>query len=82
DAVLFGLTANPVRDVPTIEGADRAETWALTKDELKVVLEAIEGLPERHRALAKSMLYLAGQRVEMLCRVTWADFYDDAEHGA
>jgi integrase len=81
DAVLFGLAANPVRDVPTIEGADRAETWALDKAELKAVLEAIEGLPERHRAIAKSMLYLAGQRTEMLTRVTWADFYDDAEHG-
>lgn len=81
EAVLFGLTANPVRDVPTIEGADRAETWALSKDELKAVLAAIEALPERHRAIAKSMLYLAGQRTEMLTRVTWADFYSDDEHG-
>lgn len=82
DAVLFGLTANPVRDVPTIEGANQAETWALTKDELKAVVLAVEDLPERRRAIAKAMLYLAGQRVEMLCRVTWADLYDDGEHGA
>ncbi|KJK09574.1 hypothetical protein UB47_01900 [Pseudomonas sp. 5] len=81
DAVLFGLTTNPVRDVPTIEGANRAETWALDKFELRHVLLAVEDLPERHRAIAKTMLYLAGQRTEMLTRVTWADFYDDAEHG-
>jgi integrase len=82
DAVLFGLTANPVRDVPTIEGANQANTWALTKDELKAVLFAVEDLPERRRTIAKAMLYLAGQRTEMLCRVTWADLYDDGEHGA
>ncbi|MNZ33993.1 Phage integrase family protein [compost metagenome] len=81
DAVLFGLTANPVRDVPTIEGADHAETFALTKEELKAVLLAVELLPERRRAIAKSMLYLAGQRVEMLCKVTWPDLFDDGEHG-
>ncbi|MWV11158.1 tyrosine-type recombinase/integrase [Pseudomonas sp. R-28-1W-6] len=79
--VLFGLSFNPVANTKTIEGADRAETWALTKDELRQVLMAIEGLPERRRSIAKSMLYLAGQRVQMLCRVTWADLYDDGEHG-
>jgi integrase len=81
DAVLFGLATNPVRDVPTIEGANRAETWALDKAELKAVLLAIEDLPVRHRVIAKTMLYAAGQRTEMLCRVTWNDFYDDDEHG-
>lgn len=79
---VFGLSMNPVLGVKAIEGADRAETWSLNKDELKAVLLAIEGLPERHRAIAKAMLYLAGQRVEMLCRVTWADLYDDGVHGA
>lgn len=82
DAVQYGLAVNPVRDVPTIEGANRAETWALTKDELRAVLLAVEGLPERRRSIAKVMLYLASQRVEMLCRVVWADLYDDGEHGA
>lgn len=82
DAVLFGLTANPVRDVPTIEGADQANTWSLTKEELKAVLLAAEDLPERRRAIALAMLYLAGQRTEMLCRVTWGDLFDDGEHGA
>lgn len=81
ESVQFGLTVNPVQDVPTIEGANRAETWALTKDELRAVLLAVEDLPERRRSIAKAMLYLAGQRVEMLCRVTWADLYNDGEHG-
>ena len=81
DAVQYGLIANPVRDVPTIEGASQANTWALTKDELKAVVLAVEDLPERRCAIAKAMLYLAGQRVEMLCRVAWADLYDDGEHG-
>lgn len=78
---VFGLGSNPVLNVKAIEGADRAETWALSNDELKAVLAAIEALSERHRAIAKSMLYLAGQRTEMLTRVTWADFYSDDEHG-
>lgn len=82
DAVQYGLKYNPVRDVPTIEGASQANTWALTKDELRATLLAVEGLPERRSDIARTMLYLAGQRVEMLCRVTWADLYDDAEHGA
>lgn len=81
DAVLYGLKTNPALDVPVIEGANRANTWALSKDELKAVVLAIEGLPERRRAIAKTMLYLAGQRVEMLCRVTWADLYSDGVHG-
>lgn len=81
DAAQYGLTVSPACDVPTIEGADQAETWALTKDELKAVLLAVADLPERRRAIAMAMLYLAGQRVEMLCRVTWADLYDDGEHG-
>lgn len=82
ESVQFGLSANPVVDVPTIEDANRAETWALTKDELKALLLAVEDLPERRRSIAKAMLYLAGQRVQMLCRVAWADLYDDGEHGA
>ncbi|ANF88659.1 tyrosine-type recombinase/integrase [Pseudomonas sp. S191] len=81
DAVQYGLKFNPARDVPTIEGANQANTWALTKDELRAAVLAVEDLPERRRAIAKAMLYLAGQRVEMLCRVTWQDLYDDGEHG-
>ena len=81
DAVQYGLKTNPARDVPTIEGANQANTWALTKEELKAVVLAVEDLPDRRRAIAKAMLYLAGQRVEMLCRVTWNDLYDDGEHG-
>lgn len=81
EAVQYGLKFNPVRDVPTIEGANQANTWALTKDELRSVVLAVEDLPARRAAIAKAMLYLAGQRVEMLCRVTWADLYDDGEHG-
>ena len=78
---LYGLTLNPARDVPVIQGANRANTWVLTRDELRAVVLAIEEIPGRHHAIGKTMLYLAGQRVEMLCRVTWADLYDDGEHG-
>ena len=81
DVAMYGLTTNPVLGTKPIEGADRAETWALTKDELRHVLLAVEDLPERRRAIAQTMLYAAGQRTEMLCRVVWNDFYDDVEHG-
>lgn len=79
--VLFDLTVNPVTNVPMVEGADVANTWALNEDELRALLQAIEDLPERRKAIAQAMLYLAGQRVEMLTRVTWADLFDDSKHG-
>lgn len=54
----------------------------LSKDELRQLLIAIEELPERPRAMANVMLYLAGQRVEMLVRASWSDLIEDAEHGS
>lgn len=80
-AVQFGLAHNPVTDLPTIEGAERANTEALSKDELRHLLAALDGLPIHRQAIARAMLYLAGQRVEMLCRATWDDLLDDPEHG-
>ncbi len=55
---LYGLTLNPARDVPVIHGANRANTWVLTKDELRAVVLAIEEIPGRHHAIGKTMLYL------------------------
>nr|WP_187272897.1 hypothetical protein [Pseudomonas mendocina] len=81
DAVLFGLRDNPVAYLPTIEGAERANTEALTKEELRQLLIAIQELPERKRAMANAMLYLGGQRVKMLLRATWQDVTEDTEHG-
>lgn len=81
-SAVYGLTSNPVLGTKPIEGADNANTWALDKAELKAVLLAIEDLPERRRSIAKAMLYLAGQRVQMLCRCTWQDLFDDGVHGA
>ena len=81
DAVQFGLKHNPVADLPTIEGAERANTEALSKDELRAMLQAVDALPGRRREIATAMIYLAGQRVEMLVRSTWADLSEDAEHG-
>lgn len=81
DAVLFGLRFNPVADLPTIEGAGRANTEALTKEELREVMRAVNSLEGNRQAIARAMIYLAGQRVEMLMRSTWADLFEDAEHG-
>ena len=81
DAVLFGLKHNPAAHLPTIEGAERANTEALSKEELREVLQAVNVLPGRRRSLAAAMIYLAGQRVEMLVRSTWADVSEDDEHG-
>lgn len=80
-AVEFGLSHNPVTDLPTIEGAERANTEALNKDELRHLLSALDSLPTHHQAIARAMLYMAGQRVEMLCRAKWDDLLDDPEHG-
>jgi len=81
DAVLFGLRYNPVADLPTIEGAERANTEALNGDELRQVLRAVAALPGRRQPIANAMIYLAGQRVQMLLRATWADLSEDPEHG-
>ncbi|MGE6660923.1 tyrosine-type recombinase/integrase [Pseudomonas sp. NPDC077408] len=81
DAVMFGLGLNPVADLPTIEGAERANTEALTAEELREVLLAVEALPGRRQTIAKTMIYLAGQRVQMLLRASWADLSEDHEHG-
>ncbi|WP_312173068.1 tyrosine-type recombinase/integrase [Stutzerimonas kunmingensis] len=81
DAVLFGLRFNPVADLPTIEGAERANTEALTKDEFREVIRAVNSQEGKRQAIARAMIYLAGQRVEMLMRATWADLLEDAEHG-
>jgi len=81
DAVLFGLRYNPVADLPTIEGAERANTESLNGDELRQVLRAVAALPGRRQPIANAMIYLAGQRVQMLLRATWADLSEDPEHG-
>lgn len=81
DAVQFGLKHNPVADLPTIEGAERANTEALSKEELREVLRAADALPGRRRAIATAMIYLAGQRVGMLVRSTWTDLSEDPEYG-
>ncbi|MHB0765824.1 hypothetical protein ACYCFC_15805 [Stutzerimonas sp. NM35] len=81
DAVQYGLKHNPVADLPTIEGAERANTDALSRDELRAILQAVNTLPGRRRDIATAMIYLAGQRVEMLVRSTWADLSEDDEHG-
>lgn len=81
DAVLFGLRLNPVADLPTIEGAERANTAALTAEELREVLHAVTLLSGRRQAIARAMIYMAGQRVEMLLRANWADLSKDDEHG-
>jgi len=81
DAVLFGLKYNPGANLPTIEGAERANTEALSKDELRQILLAIKKLPERHGVIASAMMYLAGQRVEMLVRAVWCDVLCDSEQG-
>ncbi|BCT54603.1 integrase [Pseudomonas aeruginosa] len=70
DSIQFGLTQNPAAMLPTIDGAERANTDSLTKDELRHLLLGIDAMDEPQRAIARCMVYLGGQRVAMLVRAT------------
>ncbi len=82
DSVLFGLTQNPAAMLPTIDGAERANTDSLTKDELRYLLLGVDAMDEPQRAIARCMVYLGGQRVAMLMRATRGSIIEVDGYGA
>lgn len=71
DGKLFGIRANPVRDIPVTQGSGRGDTESLTPDEMAELLRYLDSLPERSGAIAKALIYFGGQRLRQLCAVTW-----------
>lgn len=74
----FGVRANPLRDMPTIDGASGVRDRALSADELRAYWRAINELPEPYGALLRFHLLTGGQRVEQLARLTTADLDGNA----
>lgn len=74
----FGMKANPLRDMPTIDGSSGARVRALSVEELKAYWQEICRLPEPYGALLRFHLLTGGQRIEQLARLTVADIDGDA----
>lgn len=77
DGKNFSIRANPVRDIPVIEGAGRADTESLNPATLGELLRYLDTLPERKAAIANSFIYFGGQRLRQLCAVPWEGVNDE-----
>jgi hypothetical protein len=68
---IFGIKSNPVRDVPPVQGATRANTDSLTPREMGELLRYLKELPEPKQAITTALIYFGGQRITQLCAVPW-----------
>jgi hypothetical protein len=68
---VFAIKFNPVRDVPPVQGATRANTDSLNPDELGELLRYLKELPEPKRAITTTLIYFGGQRITQLLAVPW-----------
>lgn len=73
----FNIRVNPLRDIPTIDGAVGARDRALTLDELRAYWRRLEALEEPYGALLRFHLATGGQRIEQLSRATTRDLDGD-----
>lgn len=72
DGKTFAVSVNPVRDIPAIRGARRANTESLTPEELGELLRYLDALSEPRRSIANALIYFGGQRIAQLCAIPWA----------
>lgn len=73
----FRITTNPARDVPRQGDFDRVGDRILTDPELKAYCLALAARGDPIAAALRISLFLGGQRLAQLLRVTWDD-YDKA----
>jgi hypothetical protein len=73
------LTANPARDLVTIEGASNARERALSLAELRAYWRRIVALSDPSGALLRFHLLTGAQRVEQLGRITTDDYDADTK---
>jgi hypothetical protein len=71
------ITANPARDLVTIDGATNARERALSVAELRAYWKRIAAMPDPAGALLRFHLLTGGQRIEQLGRVMVDDFDAD-----
>ncbi len=69
----LGITSNPVRDLVTIEGANRARSRDLQTGELRLYWRHISALPAPHGPLLRFHLLTGGQRINQLARLEAPD---------
>jgi integrase len=74
----FNVRANPLRDMPTIDGASGVRERALSVDELRAYWRRISAMPDPDGALLRFHLLTGGQRVAQLSRLTVRDLDGDA----
>lgn len=77
DGKAFFISANPVRDVPVIEGTGLGTTQSYSPAELAELLRYLDQLPERNAAIAKALIYFGGQRLSQFCAVPWERVTDE-----
>jgi len=74
---VFAIKADPVRDVPSVQGARRANTESSTPVEMGELLRYLDKLPEPKLGIANALIYLGGQRMTQLCAVPWDAVTED-----
>lgn len=74
----FNVRVNPLRDMPTIDGARGVRERALSVDELRAYWRRIKQMPGAGGALLRVHLLTGGQRVAQLARLTDRDVDGEA----
>lgn len=73
----FTINTNPAALIPVIKGSSGGNTESLRPAELGEILRFLDTLPKRKAAIAKSLIYLGGQRIIQLVTVSWRDIDDE-----
>ncbi|WP_193395402.1 hypothetical protein [Pseudomonas syringae] len=80
ESKIFDIGVDPATKVPTLANTRGGQTESLTPEELGELLRYLDTLPPRETAICKGLIYLGGQRMEQLLRVTWEDMSDELLH--
>lgn len=73
----FNVRSNPLRDMPTIDGASGFRERALSVVELRAYWQRVSNLPEPDSAVLRFHLLTGGQRIEQIARLTTRDRDED-----
>ncbi|WP_248747856.1 integrase [Pseudomonas sp. MWU12-2037] len=80
ESKIFDISNNPATKVPTLANVRGGNTESMTPEELGSLLRHLDTLSAREAAICKGLIYLGGQRMEQLLRVTWEEISDDLLH--
>lgn len=77
---IFDIGVNPATRIPTLANTCGGQTESLTPEEFGELLRHLDTLPPRETAICKGLIYLGGQRLEQMLRVTWEETSEDLLH--